>query len=591
MKKIISFILIIIISVSLFTACVGGLALKSVTKKSEVNDKNQLTYKNGVEAANYAFSGMQFNLDKKTQLPNDAFNYLTNSSEAYVDFYAGLSTISAYTSTGDVKYLNFAKKAGNFLADILPSDNIVPQYCDDGKLIANAPILTGTNGQASILELVAYLARYDTRYLKLMNRLATGLITYCINPANNLAWDQINTSTGKVIKSPDYGYETLLGSHSVSCAEALLAAYETEPSQQLYKNKALSILKSIWECRNKSNNLIAEAYDVMNNKVGKCIYPYNNYRYDDMGGVYLRGLQMAYLITEDKEIYKIARTYIPSLINATWEDSLDGGAFRYLTNLNGQPYANYVETMHGLFIATLLEANSIFYDNSSVVINKCIKNAKDTIINNFAVKNDMCPHQVNKDGKYVNKQSDSQLGYSVIQYPLGYELLSQVTEDNEYRDKSNKIVKTLLERYKIGDNIKTPKGYINILETTPPYGFEKDYSTPRWMYQAFYIPAYLLFNSVHASKSVKIDWYHGNPPGVFGLVSDMPFWDNSLVKISGNRITFEKVTGEGTIDFSDLGYKITEVLMDGKEYKHALEDNILTTKAGCHKYEIVIKNH
>lgn len=555
------------------------------------NDNLKITYKDGVDAASYAFSGMQFYLDKKAQLPTQAYNYSTKSSEPFIDFISGLSTISAYMATGDVKYLETAKKTADFLSKVLPANNIVPVFSTkDEKIVDNSSIMAGTNGQATILEFISYLAKYDSTYKPLMNRVASGLLNNCINPSNNLAWFQINTYTGKPIKSDTFGYESQLGSQSVSCAQALLTAYETDSSKQIYKNEALNILKSIWRVRNKSTNLISETYDVMNNKVGKKLYPYDNFRYDDMGGAYIRGLSMAYLITADKEINQIAQTYIPAMINAVWDRSIDGGAFRYLTTKDGQANVSSIETMHGLFIATLLQANSIFYNNQNEnIINKCTLNAEHTIINNFSVKNNMNPHMVDKNGNYANKASDSQLGYSIIQYPLGYELLSQVTQDSKYRLRSNTIVKTLLQRHKIGDNIDSPQGFLNIVETQPPYGFEMNYSAPLWMNQAMYIPSFLLFNSIHPSKDVNIEWYHGNVPGVFGLACDMPFWDNDAVSVSDNKIILSNVTGEGTIDFSDVGYDLTDVLIDGEEYKDSLSNNILKTKSGSHKYEIVLQ--
>ena len=81
-----------------------------------------------------------------------------------------------------------------------------------------------------------------------------------------------------LLKSKSYGYESQLGSQSATCAEALLSAYETAPSNEEYNQKALDILEAIWKCRNKKTNLISEVYDVKNNRVGSKLYPYKDFR-------------------------------------------------------------------------------------------------------------------------------------------------------------------------------------------------------------------------------------------------------------------------------------------------------------------------
>lgn len=572
----------------------------------KLNDKNNvsLTYKDGINAVSLAYTGLKFITDKKTGVPIgfldknnviNQFNYKKslseNSSVAKVaDFNMGLSTVSAYMGTGDKKFLKVAEATADLLEEVLPENGIVPCYnFKTRKNTYNNIIMTGSNGQATILEYISFLAKINPKYTKLMDKLAEGLINHGISKRNNLAWFQINSQSGYPVYSQQYGYESELGSQSVTCAEALLSAYETSPSKDEYKQKALDILKAIWKCRNRRTNLISEIYDIKNNRRGSRLYPGKNFRYDDMGGAYIRGLCMAYSITKDPNIEDIALQYIPALIEGTWDTSINGGAFRYLSNIYGEPKSSSVEIMHGLFIATLLNANDTFYaGTNSDIIQKCSLNADHTIVDGFAVKNGMAPHLINNDGNYENQNSDSQLGYAVLQYPYGYEKLSEVTGDDKYRETDNKIVKTLLERHKIGNNKTSPKGFLNIVETTPPYGFEENYSLPKLMFQEMYLASYLLYNSIHPSKDVKVDWYNGYNPSVFGLVNDMPFWDINNVSFQGNELVLSKVTGKGSLDLTDMGFNIESVKKDGASYKN-YKGNLVYTEAGTHKYSIVLK--
>lgn len=576
----------------------------SAFKVARVNNEVRLTYKDGLDAVNWAYDGLKVITDKETGVPigfldkNDnitEFNYKTSlkniSDDAKAaDFNLGLSAISAYMSTGDEKFLKIAENTADLLSSVLPKNGIVPCYkFSIHKNIDNNVINTGTGGQATKLEYVSFLARINSKYIPLMNELANGLMKYGINKRNNLAWFKINSEDGTPVRSQSYGYESGLGSQSVTCAEALLSAYETSPSNEEYKEKALDILKAVWKCRNKKTNLISEVYDVKGNKVGSKLYPYKDFRYDDMGGAYIRGLSMAYSITKDSDIRNIALKYIPALIDGVWDTTINGGAFRYLTTTNGESQLNTVETMHGLFIATLLNANEIFYNGAnSNIIEKCSLNADHTIVDGFSLKNGMEPHQVNKYGECQNKSSDSQLGYAVIQYPYGYEKLSQVTGDDKYRQADNGIFKILLERHKKGNNKTSPQGFINIVETSPPYGFEENYSSPILMFEEMYIPSYLLYNSIHQSKNVKIDWYNGYGPNVFSLVSDMPFWDINNVSFKNDELVLSKVTGKGSLDLSDMGFSIKYVKKDNSEYKNYKGSKIYT-ESGTHKYVIGFK--
>lgn len=576
----------------------------SVLKVTNVNNKVSLTYKDGLSAVNWSYDGLKVITDKKTGVPigfldkNDnicEFNYKTSlknisDDTKAADFNLGLSTISAYMSTGNEKFLRVAENTADLLNSVLPKNGIVPCYkFSVNKNTDNNIIAAGASGQATILEYVSFLAKIDSKYIPLMNKLANGLMKYGINKRNNLAWLKINSDSGTPVKSKSYGYESQLGSQSVTCAEALLSAYETSPSNEEYKQKALDILEAIWKCRNKKTNLISEVYDIKNNRVGSKLYPYKDFRYDDMGGAYIRGLSMAYSITKDSNIKNIALKYIPALIEGTWDTTINGGAFRYLSSVYGESKSSSIEIMHGLFISTLLNANEIFYNGeNSNIIEKCSLNAEHTIVDGFAVKNGMAPHLINKYGDYQNKSNDSQLGYAVLQYPYGYEKLSQVTGDDKYRQADNGIVKTLLERHKKGNNKTSPKGFINIVETTPPYGFEENYSTPSLMLEEMYISSYLLYNSIHPSKNVKIDWYDGYDPNVFSLVSDMPFWDINNVSFKNDELVLSKVTGKGSLDLSDMGFSIKYVKKDDVKYRNYKGSKIYT-ESGTHKYVIGFK--
>ncbi|MDR3271084.1 MAG: hypothetical protein LBT32_06235 [Peptococcaceae bacterium] len=566
-----------------------------------VAEPRRMTYQDGVAAANWAYEGLALMSDAATGAPQARYSLSEqvlhrysydpppdeNSDPLVADFWVGLAPLSAYLATGDEKFLTAARHTADLLEDVLPETGLVPLYDFSTQVcIEEGRIMTGTNGQASILEYVSYLARIDADYRPLLGKLADGLCRYALQPETDLAWFQIQPATGAPVYSASFGFETQLGSQSVSCAQALLAAYNTDPDQERWLKTALRILQAIWQLRDPDTNLLAEVYDLEHQQPGTRLYPYQDFRYDDMGGVYLRGLTMAYQITGDPEIRAIAEPYMSALLQGTWDTGINGGAFRYLNTTHGEPAARLVETMHGLFIATLLKANDVFYAGANQeIIRACTAHAQHTIVDGFGLRNGMVPHQLGRDGRVVNASSDSQLAYAVLQFPLGYERLSQITENPAFRQASNQILSILLERHKIEAGQGQVPGYVNIVETQPPYGFEHDYARPEYLWQAFFLPAYLLYNSLHPSAEVTIGWDQDEAPGVFGLVCDMPYWNERQVFWQDGALHLAWVSGSGSLDMRDIGLRIREVTMDQQGYADYTED-VVHTQPGRHTYEI-----
>lgn len=596
------FISLVIITI---TSVVLSLNANSISDISQINTRSafgpliseddsgswsseNFTFKDSLDAVNYALSGYEF-LQSKSLGISQQYNYQTKSTMD--DKYLGMnfSLMSSFLATGDSKYLDHVRKTSDYLSTILPSTGLVPDIPKKDSIKSDSTTYLGGEGQLQAVQVVAFLAREDKRYLPLMHKLTDALITYGINADNNLTWYQVNTLTGK--ESPTIGstYETQLGQNCSSFAQSLLIAYETDPSKLQYKQKALDILKAIWECRDKSNNLIPEVWDVKLNKSGKDLYPYSDFRYDDMGGAYVRALTLAYQVTKDTEILEILKTYSASLVNAIWDKNFNGGGFRYLTHLDGTPSAQTIETMYGLFIGTLLEAEQVLDQPKGILYQRSVEHANNIFVSGFGLKNDMVPHQLNgQTGGYWGSNSDSQLNYAVIQFPFGMELLSQEAGNSIYRLTSNRVINAFLNHSKVGDNVNEPQGYVDITETQPPYGFELDYGVPKYMSQIFYLPTYILFNSIHPSTGVTIDWQNGLPIGVLGLASNMPFFDRNLVNVDVNNKTihFSKVTGAGIVDLGNMGFgTIKRVIVDGHDSGLFTETKI-TTLNGTHSYQV-----
>lgn len=62
---------------------------------------------------------------------------------------------------------------------------------------------------------------------------------------------------------------------------------------------------------------------------------------------------------------------------------------------------------------------------------------------------------------------------------------------------------------------------------------------------------------------------------------------NDKYRLKDNSITFNNITGLGTVDFKDLSYNIIKVEMDGKKYSK-FKSNVLATKSGSHEYKIIL---
>lgn len=540
-----------------------------VTMLSGCSEKEQvITYLDGVEAVEHSLIG--FDEIKEGVVAGEE-----KESEYYIN---SLKFISSYMSTKDKKYLEYAKNGAEYVRENINDIGIVDVY-EEGN-IAKAV------DQATMSYMISYLAMVDDSYKDLMIKLADGIANNFINKENNLVWSKVDAKTGKPINDSNYGYESQFGNSTLKCAQALLVAYKFQPEKKEYKDIALDIINSIWERRDRETNLISESWDVLEDKPGTKMYPYTNFRYDDMGGVYIRTLILAYNLTYDDEIMDILKIYTPALVNGVWDESINGGAFRYLNSIKGQTSSvPMIETMYGLFTATLIEA-SILIDNKEV-LNKCIENAENILVDGFGLKNNMVPHALDNDGNYLNVNSDSQLGYAVIQFPLGYNMLSNVTGNKKYRDISNEIIKTFLERHKV-HNGDIPTGYADKLETQEPFGLEEDYTKSGWMSQIAYLPFYLLYNSIQLEGDTKINWEFSTEPNVLGLANDIPIWDTDLVSmdLENKTLKIKEVSGKGKINLEDIGLgKISKIFVDGEEYSD-FKGNEINIKDGTHSYEI-----
>ncbi len=394
-----------------------------------------LPFSKVTKSVDVAFQGIQLlctDTAIKLKIIRSGFNYLNTHFGNTISFDIGLASLSLYYATGETKYLEQAKETAALLDSLVLKNGLIPEYYLNKKVNPNSILYPGTWGQSNTLCFICALSEIDSSYKTLCKKLADGLLTYGLNHKNNLAYFQVYAISGQPYNSKEFGYESQLGSSSCAISQSLLFVYKLFPTEKKYLNESLKILKSIWNLRDRETNLISECYDVYNNKKAERLYPANQFRYDDMGGSYIRALTFAYQISGDKEIQAILNQYIEALLKYTWDERLGGGAFRYLSDVTGHGTPQ-VETMYGLFIASLIESSQYVNNNiKKVIIEKCSEHADNIYLTDFGVKNFMIPHNISQDGRYTAKTNDSQLAYAVIQFPLGMSLLTQATNNYNY---------------------------------------------------------------------------------------------------------------------------------------------------------------
>jgi len=529
---------------------------------------------------------------EKENVVRNGFNYSSNYFYQD-DFYSvEMSCISAYYATGDTFLLSKAKHGAEILNTYLPSTGLIPRLnINNNNIILDSSSITHTgNGfQSKVLEFACCIALVDSNYKFVCKKLADAFLDYGIDKKTNLVYNDLNTFNGTPIKNPSIGFESQLGSNSCSVVQSLVFTYKVT-CEKKYLIAAVLILQNIWDRRNLETNLISESWDIINDKVGMRLYPNDNFRYDDMGGAYIRALTLAIQYTANGHLIQILNTYTKSLLNKIWDNNINGGAFRYHNSVTYRNDNSILETMYGLFIGSLLTASP--YLNNSLkkeVLQKCTTHCNNVFLTNYGVKNFMIPHCVNEGGEYYNNSNDSQLGYAVIQFHYGMSLLSQFTNNPNYLYRCCQITDTLLRRHKIGNNINSPKGFVSIVETKQPYGFETNYSSPYWCNDFIYLPSYMLFSSITTSKDVKICWHKNNSIGVFGL-TDMPYWDldnvNYNYKSGLLNLTVNSLSNYGTVNLFNINRKIKEVILNGIEVNH--NEYSFEVSKGIHKYTIYL---
>lgn len=597
-KKLI-FILFSAILVSIFLLDVSNFTPppRKIFEKEKITVHHGHMFSRAIEVADRTYEGIIFLKVKSDSVYviRNGFDF-KNNSIGQISFNIGLSCISMYYATGVEKFLDVAKKTADLLNRKLPQTGLIPEieWKDSNIVLANDSVTFMSPTQATLLEFVCHLAKIDSSYDQLVVKLSDGIINYGLNSKSGQVYQAVNTYSGLAIHFPEIGYESQLGSVSSNVAQALLTAYDVTKNVS-YKQTALRILKSIWERRNINTNLIPETWDIVKDSVGLKMYPYGDFRFDDMGGAYLRALMPAYSLTGDKEILSIINLYTASLLKYVWDERIAGGGFRYFTSTVSGKGSEQLETMYGLFIGTMLRCSKYLSDENlkQDILMKCQEHADHIFMTNYGVKNFMIPHSLSEDGKYSQKTNDSQLGYAVLQFPYGMQLLSTMTGDNNYRERCFQIVDTMIERYAIGDNIHSPKGYVNILETKPPFGFEIDYSSPKWCYMFEFLPSYLLYSSVQPSQGVQINWQDENEPNVYFLVEGMPYWDLNKVKFDFEQKTFfcevNSKEENGYVKFDDLGFSGIKTVSCDDVFFNKFQGNKLEVRKGKHFYKIFFK--
>lgn len=523
-----------------------------------------------------------------SELLPDGFNLAQNTTFR-PGFLTGLSCISTFEATGDSTFLFIAQHTAQELGHWLPPSGILPELTiSNGRATSDsAVIFVGT--QANVLSLVSMVSTHDRTYSPLVHRLAQGVLKHCIDSRTGVAFQNIESPDGSPHRSSETGMEAQLGSCSCFVAEALALASEAT-GDSTYLEAAVRILNSIWAKRNKETGLLSEVWDLEKDSAGTLLYPGSMFRFDDMGGAYLRALRCVYDIGADKGLLQIAREYTSALLVGTWDKNIAGGAFRYLNHVDGSEADPQLETMYGLFIGTLLSNMGMIGDPDlrTRVLGRCKAHADHVLLSGFGLKHFMVPHNLSEGGAYTNEHNDSQLAYAALQFPYGLAQLSHASNDPVYWQLARQLYDTLLERHVIRDTLIAPPGYIDMVETTPPFSPEQDYYSPGWCREMLFAPAYMLYASIRPGPGVTIDWYCDGQPIVLGLVNGAMHWDLSKVSINKEtrtlRFTTASYSAAGTVDLGELGLgEIATASMDnGTSVEH--HGTIVQVLDGDHRY-------
>ncbi|MGV9012720.1 MAG: glycoside hydrolase family 47 protein [Flavobacteriales bacterium] len=491
------------------------------------------------------------------QLLPDGFDLARNKAFR-PGFLTGLSCISTFEATGDSAFLFIAQRTAHELGHWLPPSGILPELTVTNELVSSHSAVVFVGTQANVLSLVSMVSMHDSTCIQLVHRLAQGVLNHCLDARTGVAYQNIESPDGTPHRSSETGMEAQLGSSSCFVAEALALASEAT-GDPTYVEAAVRVLNSIWAKRNKQTGLVSEVWDLDKDSVGTHLYPGNMFRFDDMGGAYLRALRCVYDISADKDLLQIAREYTSALLDGVWDKNIAGGAFRYLNHVDGSESDPQLETMYGLFIGTLLSNTEMIGDPDlgKRVLDRCKAHADHVLLSGYGLKHFMVPHNLSEGGQYTNAHNDSQLAYAALQFPYGLAQLSHAANDPVYWQLARQLYDTLLERHVIRDTLIAPPGYIDMVETTPPFLPEKDYYSFGWCREMLFAPAYMLYASIRPGPGVDIDWYHDGQPIVLGLDNGAMHWDPSKVSINKEAHTLHFTTATysatGTVDLGELG--------------------------------------
>jgi hypothetical protein len=577
-------------TIVLFAAC----GPKAIHSSININDGSGAPYLRAHEITDVLRSGLSLLRDTLdgAEILHDGFN-LEHGRKARPGFQAGLSQFSLFMATGDSSWLFHAIGAAKELEALLPPSGIIPVVADrsDTLMTASEPVFVGI--QANILSMVAASSLVDPELRGLTVRLADGLLL-CRDPTTGLFHETVLSPEGVPVSDPVTGMEAQLGSVSCFAIQALVMA-SMATMDTSYAAYAREALYAVWRRRSPATGMVSEAWDIRADRPGSRLYPEAKFRFDDMGGAFLRAAMMVQHYYQDEGTAAMMKRYAQDLIARTWDERIGGGGFRYLSSVDGSRDEAQVETMYGLFIGTLIRVGWQLHDPA---LNALIKERSRAHVNNvmlsgYGLKHFMVPHNLSEGGAYTNTSNDSQLGYAALQFPYGLAQLSSVTHDRRYLMLSEQLYDTLLYRHRIREAPGVPPGYIDKVETQPPFGPEKDYYSYGWCKEFLFAPAYLLFASMEPSPGAHVDWYQGGPPIVLGLINGMPLWSMDRFRFSAAertlRVNVNADSSTCTLGLNGLGFVgIREVHKDGGPYAR-FEGNTLRLDAGMHQYDLVFE--